>query len=133
MMTHKPGIGSQQLFQHLVAFELAHLHVEQHDVGQALLARGEQLVGMAEGADGVQPVVLERVFQIIAEIGIVVENGEIHQPVDGRGIGRSIGSRLYRQLNSLLPRGGRAEAGSVTSRQAPPSVRLDAAMVPPCW
>ncbi len=109
MMTHRPRVGGQQLFQHLVAFELAHLHVEQHDVGKALFTGGEQLVGMTEGADRVQPVVLQRVFQVIAKIGIVVENGEIHQAVVapcftlrliGSGIGCSFGCGPDCQFNS---------------------------------
>jgi hypothetical protein len=42
---------------------------------------------MPEGADRVKPVVLQRVFQVIAEIGIVVQDGEIHQAADGGGSG----------------------------------------------
>src|ERR1700733_11755582 len=67
---------------------------------------------MAESADGVQAVVLQRVFQVIAEIGIVVENSEIHQVVDvswfelrwiGRGIGCSLRYGPERQFNLPPP------------------------------
>src|ERR1700683_656800 len=67
---------------------------------------------MAESADGVQAVVLQRVFKIIAEIGIIVENGEIHQVVDvswlelrwiGHGIGCSLGYGPDCQFNSPPP------------------------------
>jgi hypothetical protein len=66
------------LFEHLLALKLAHLHVEQNDVGNPLLARGKQLVRVPEGADRVKPVVLQRVFQIIAEIRIVVQDGKVN-------------------------------------------------------
>jgi len=60
---------------------LSHFHVEQNDVRHAQLAGGEKLVRMRKGSNGVQPVVLERVFEVVAEVGIVVENRKRHQPI----------------------------------------------------
>src|SRR3984885_14938033 len=124
-------ISCQQLFQHLVALEFAHLHVEQNDVGQALFTAGEQFIGMAERADGIQSIVLQCVLEVITKIEIVVQNGKIHQAVDRGRIGRAFRRRLYCQCVPPVRR--EPEAGNVTSRQAPPSRRFDAAMVPPCW
>ena len=61
------GIDVSKVREHGVAFDVAHFHIQQDDVGQALLASGEQFIGVREGPDGVKAVVLERVFQVIAE------------------------------------------------------------------
>ena len=96
--------------------------------GKRCSQAGEQLVGMAESADRIEAVVLERVFQVIAKIGIVVQNGQIHQAavaswfslrLIGRRIGRSLGRGSYCQ--AVAPCRREADAGKVTSRQAPPS------------
>src|ERR1700731_5416328 len=85
---------------------------------------------MTESADGVQAVVLQRVFQVIAEIGIVVENGEIHQVVDVswlelRRIGRGIGCPLRYgpdcQFNSPPPFAWSSQrAMSLRDKRRPP-------------
>src|ERR1700733_11562553 len=84
---------------------------------------------MAECADGIQPVILQGVFQVIAEIGIVIENRQIHQAVGAawfrqrwirRWIGRSFGCRPDRHLNSLLRRDGRwVRATSLRDKRRP--------------
>ena len=47
--------------------------------------------GMHESSNGVEAVVLERVVQVGAEIGIVVENGEIHLAGQGGRVGALLG------------------------------------------
>ncbi len=107
----------QQLLQYFVAAELAHLHIEHHDVRLARLHAREKLVRMAERADRVLAFVLQRVLQISAKIRVVVENRDIHQS----------GGRDRFNAHVLA-----FSTGSVTSRHAPPPGRFIAAIVPPC-
>jgi hypothetical protein len=69
----------EQLLKDLVAFELTHFHVKQHNVREVLLAAQEEVFRMGESADGVQPLVFEKVFNIVAEVKIVIEDGDLDQ------------------------------------------------------
>src|SRR5579864_3100200 len=84
---------------------------------------------MAEGSNGIQAVVFERIFQVIAEIGIVVQDGKVDETVRGCGFRSLFGAGFHCQAGPPV----RRFVGSVTSRHAPPSGRFNAVIAPPCW
>src|SRR5579871_2043206 len=69
--------SGDELFENLVAGDLAHFHIEQDDLRRALLAAFKQGGRMAESAHGVCAFVFQEVFEVVAEVQIVVEDGDI--------------------------------------------------------
>ena len=76
-MMQSSGHRAQQLLHHFVARELAHLHVEQHDVRHALFGRPKQVLRMRKRADRVVAFIAEKVLDVVSEIEIVVEDRDL--------------------------------------------------------
>jgi len=114
----KVRVQRQQPLEHLVAARAAHLHVQQHDVGPLPGGRLQQLGGALEDAHRVDAFVPEEILDVLQKIAVVVEHGDVDEPLFGLQFGRHGCGRP-------------ARAGRITSSAAPPSFLLYARISPP--
>ena len=71
-----------QLLEHLLALELAHLHVEQDDVGRPALRHAtNRSSGCENGTHGVTALILEKILHVTQEVDVVVQHGDVDQRV----------------------------------------------------
>ena len=73
------GPAGEDLFDHLFAAIRPHLHVEEDDVRELLFVGLVKEGGGLERPDGVESFVFEEIFEILAKVGVIIEDGDVHQ------------------------------------------------------
>lgn len=68
----------QQLFDYFFSAGGAHLHIEQKDVRNARFRGGHQFRRLGKGPHVVVALVAQEIFDVVAEVEIVVKNGDVH-------------------------------------------------------
>jgi hypothetical protein len=56
-----------------------HFHVEQEDVRKTRFCGGKEFLGAREGSDGVASFIAQQILNIVQEVDVVIENGDVNQ------------------------------------------------------